>query len=156
MKRLLTSYVFCLVGIIVFGIALVPMVSANDQFAHVIRSNVAEWKITIDFLPWVPAFMYSIIMLMVMIKIRKKEKVSAWLFPLTIPSTDEREKFLSADACRKAFSVIWVIAPVCAGLMCFYPLFADAFPIYPIVVVLLIPFVQVTVYFALTRKIYRP
>ncbi|WP_100486148.1 DUF2178 domain-containing protein [Sporolactobacillus pectinivorans] len=126
----------------------------NETFACIIHSNVAEWEMSINLLPALPALIYGLVLTFVMIKRRKKEKLSFWLYPLLLPSADEREKTISADACRKAFTAIWIMAPVCTGLMCFYPLFAEIFPAFPIVIVLLIPAAQMTVYFVTVRKIY--
>ncbi|RYL92667.1 hypothetical protein ABNN70_01850 [Sporolactobacillus sp. Y61] len=155
MKRLTVSYILCLTGIVLFALALVPLVSANEQFARIIESAASEWTISINMLFWIPLLIYSVVVTCLLFKNKKKERLSFWLYPLILPSADERETAINAAACRRAFAVLWLIAPVCAGLMCFYPLFDDYFPAYPILIIMLIPLVQISVYFSVLRKIYQ-
>lgn len=153
MKRLIASYILCLAGITFFGLALVPIVSANGQFVRIIEDGSVNWTISLNVLLWMPLLIYSAIITIVLFRRKRKEGLSFWLYPLILPAADEREKAISAAACRKAFTAIWIVAPVCAGLMCFYPLFTESFPYYPIMVILLIPMIQVSIYFAAVRKI---
>lgn len=154
MKHLSVSFVLCVLLLGLYAFALVPIVSANVQFARVISKNLANWDIEINLMPSIPLLLLAIILTIAYFILRKRRKVSFWLYPLDMPAEDEREKAISSEACRKAFRSVWFAAPICAGLLCFYPLFADVFPIYPIIVVLLIPLVQIIVYFVVVKRIY--
>ncbi len=156
MKRLIASYVFSLLGIAVLGLALVPFVSANTQFARILQRGDAQWTITVSFLPILPAVIYSLLITLLFIKRRQDGSTATYrLFPLIFPAADEREREIHTLACRKAFAVFWMLVPIAAGFMCFYPLFSVAFPLFPIVVLLLLSAVQVSVYYTAARRIYR-
>ncbi|WKB36190.1 hypothetical protein QS257_02810 [Terrilactibacillus sp. S3-3] len=126
MKRLAFSFILCLVTLTLFALALVPIVSMNVQFARIIKNDLSAWNIEVNILPIIPLFIFCVVLTFVYFVLRKKRKVSFWLYPLDMPAEDEREKAISSEACRKAFGTIWFAAPLCAGLMCFYPLFVDA------------------------------
>lgn len=154
MKRLSVSLTLCVLLLVLYVSALVPLVSANVQFARIIRKNLTAWNIEVNILPVVPFLLLTLILTIAYYTLRKKREVSFWLYPLDMPEEDEREKAISSEACRKAFRSVWFAAPLCAGLMCFYPLFVTVFPVYPIIVVLLIPLVQIIVYFVIVKRIY--
>ncbi|GGL52338.1 hypothetical protein [Sporolactobacillus putidus] len=155
MKNLRISFVLCLLSLIFLGLATMPLISLAVQFAEVIKSNADTWNITVSMMPILPFLILSIAALIVYFSKGKRQRRSFWLWPMVTPADDERERAISAEACRKAFGAVWFAAPLCAILITYYPFFTGKFPIFPVIIVLLIPLVQMTVYFIAVRKIYR-
>ncbi|MDD9150108.1 MULTISPECIES: hypothetical protein [unclassified Sporolactobacillus] len=155
MRKLRISFVLCFVFLIFIGLAATPLISFTGQAAEAIRTDRETLTLTVNLLPILPLLILGLIELIIYPLKRKKRKGSFWLNPLITPSEDEREKAISAEACRKAFAATWVAAPFCAVIIAVYPFFAGAWPIFPVMIVLLIPFVQMTVYLTAVRKIYR-
>ncbi|MCQ2010826.1 MAG: hypothetical protein ABF629_13520 [Sporolactobacillus sp.] len=154
MKRLWFSLMMSICTIIAFGLAMIPLIQLTNGLADLIRNDASGFSVEIKVVWFLPVVLLAIIEAIDCLWNKRKNKSSFWIYPLVNPSDDERERAITAKASHDAFFTIWAVAPICAGLMCFYPLFTDVFSIYPMVVVLIIPFVQVTVYYLKIRRIY--
>ncbi|MET1248697.1 hypothetical protein ABWW58_07915 [Sporolactobacillus sp. STCC-11] len=154
MKRFWFSLIMSLCTISSFALAMVPLIQLTNGLADLIYSDTDNFSIEIKLIWFLPILILGIIEGMDHLWNKRKNKSSFWIYPLVAPSDDERERAITANASHAAFLTIWAAAPVCAGAMCFYPLFVELFPIYPILVVLLIPLIQVTVYYLKIRKIF--
>lgn len=69
-----------------------------------------------------------------------------------LKENDEREKLLTAKACRNAYISIMFTFPILAICMIAYPFVSDYFPAYLIVVLILFPLTQMTVYYLSLKK----
>ncbi|MCO7127640.1 hypothetical protein NIE88_17995 [Sporolactobacillus shoreicorticis] len=154
MKRLWFSLIMSFCTIISFGLAMVPFIQLTNGLADLIRRNEDSYTVELNMIFFLPIMVLGLIEAADYLWNKRKNKSSFWIYPLIMPSDDERERAITAKASHAAFLAIWAVAPVCAGAMCFYPLFEENFPIYPIFVVLMIPLIQITVYYLKIRKIY--
>ncbi|MBP3038735.1 hypothetical protein J9303_04350 [Bacillaceae bacterium Marseille-Q3522] len=156
MVKLIRSLILTVVMFILAALAFSPFVNGFFELAEASRKEPFEgFEITI---PLNYLFLYillGIILTILFLFKRKKWKLSFWLYPLEVPEDDEREKAISAKACQKAFFSIFYIVPACMGLVVFYPVFTEIWPSYPVFVVILIPIVQLFIYFLYARKIFQ-
>lgn len=92
----------------------------------------------------------------VMITRKQRKKGKGWLEVLFLPSElkedDEREKILTAKACRNAYISMMFTFPVLAICMLAEPFISDYFSAYPIVILTLYPAVQMTVFYVSLKK----
>lgn len=156
MKRLIFSFVMSVAIILAFGLATIPIIQWVEGFKELVHSH-GNFFIEVNLMPIVPLLILSVIERIDFYigKKKKRKQPSFWQYPLITPSDDERERTITAKASYEAFRIIWIVSPFCGGLMVFYPVVRDLFPAYPIFILLIIPLVQVTVYYLKIRKIYR-
>ncbi|MEN8700344.1 hypothetical protein [Bacillus infantis] len=138
-----------------FARAMIAMYDAQTQFAEVLRNPEPPWSLTINFTPVavflliggvISWFLYSK-------KKKKRSSISALLLlPPEFEEQDEREKMMTARACRSSYISLYFAVPLTAALMLFYPLLEDKVPFYPILVILLIPAIQMLSYYLSIRK----
>lgn len=155
MKRAVSTLILSILSLFFVGWATTALYDTNIQFAKITKNPEPPWEISVNTIPLFSLLLFSIILtgLYVVMKRKRKNPISYWLFPFQFSEDDEREKMISGDACRKAFISTWYAAPVIAILLSIYPLIQTTFPYYPIVMVLMIPVVQMIVYFIAIRKI---
>lgn len=154
MKRFWFSLIMSLGTIISFALAMIPLIQLTNGLADMMKREANSYSVELNMIFFLPIIVLGIIEGMDHLWNKRKKKSSFWIYPLVTPSNDERERAITANASHAAFLTIWAAAPICAGAMCFYPLFIDVFPIYPMLVVLVIPFIQVTVYYLKIRKLF--
>jgi hypothetical protein len=137
------------------GWFLYDFLNLNVQFSEIMKHPEPPWEATMS----IGSFASCIVLLIVSFFyycVRKKTKnVSLLLFPFEFAEDDEREKMMTAEACKKAFVFLLFSIPIDAILMAFYPLLPNSFSFYPIAVLLLLSLVQLTVYYVSISKIYR-
>ncbi|MCL1631216.1 hypothetical protein M3N64_04540 [Sporolactobacillus sp. CPB3-1] len=153
MKRLIFSFIMSVSMIVAFGAALIPCIQIAEGFASFIRSP-HQFYVEVNLLPVVPLVILSLIEAVDYYLGRRKGRPSFWQYPLIIPAADERERAISAQATATAFRAIWFIAPFCAALMVLHPIVRQSIPAFPVFVLLIIPLVQICVYYFKIRKIY--
>ncbi|WP_173917731.1 hypothetical protein [Halobacillus sp. Marseille-Q1614] len=143
--------------IVLFGWALVPLYSAQIQFAEIIHDPNPPWEITIPVLPILFFLLIGGILTAMAYK-KNKKKHGSWkqaaLLPPELEESDERERFLTGKACRSSYVAMWYISPIAAALLLLYPFVIETMPYYPIIILLLIPLVQTLVYFMSWKKNY--
>lgn len=154
MKKPFTSMILSILSILIVGWCLTSLYNAQVQFSNVLKNPEPPWEISFSILPFVSLIIFGIILLIIYVRQKKhKDKHSSWLFPFEFSEQDERERHISGEACRKAFISTWITAPLAATLLVFYPLFQDKFIYFPIILILLIPIIQVIIYYLHIRKI---
>ncbi|AGK54793.1 hypothetical protein [Bacillus sp. 1NLA3E] len=155
MKRAVSTLILSLASLFFIGWATTSLYNANIQFAKIMKYPEPPWEISMNAIPLFSLLTFGLILTVVylVIKQKKKKPISFWLFPLQFSEDDEREKMISGEACRKAFISTWYSAPIIAILLSIYPLIQTAFPYFPILMVMIIPAVQIVVYFIAIRKI---
>ncbi len=149
MKKIFLSAMLNIVIIILFGWALAALYGAQMQFADIMKEPEPPWEISVNMLPVLLFFVISIPVSAYFIVKGKRKHKSMWkafMLPSEFEESDERERLLTAKACRSAYISMWYAAPIAAGLLIVYPFIQDNFPYYPIVILLLIPAVQMISY----------
>ncbi|GAY77174.1 hypothetical protein [Sporolactobacillus inulinus] len=154
MKRLWFSFAMSLSTLCAFGMAMIPLVELTRGLALLINENRSAYSVTLHLAWFVPILLLGIVEAIDHLWNRRKKRLPFWIYPLITPAKDERERSITASASHASFIALWVGAPICAGLLCFYPLVIHVLPVYPILVALLLPLVQVIVYYLTIRKIY--
>lgn len=105
-----------------------------------------------------PGFLLFILMIPYGVYLRymtKKNKVplkELMLIPPEFKERDEREKEITAKACRASYMSMFYIYPVLAAFLIVYPLIQNVLPYLPIVLVMVGPLLQIFVYLFTWRK----
>ncbi|WP_226659594.1 hypothetical protein [Pseudalkalibacillus hwajinpoensis] len=138
-----------------FGWAMVTYYDAAFQFRNFMSGNGDG--VMINMTPiLITLLIVSIIGFVITRNKRRNNKgwKEALLLPSELCEDDEREKNLTAHACRNAYIAMMFASPLLIAAMTLQPVISKEFSAYPILVLLLLPFVQMTVfYFSLRRKL---
>ncbi|WP_078548260.1 hypothetical protein [Litchfieldia alkalitelluris] len=135
--------------IILFGWVMSVFYLAYADFADIVKSQQSSWEVTI---PLLPIFTFIVIggIISVFLHYAKKQKFQSWkkalFLPVELEEADEREKYITAQACRASYISLWIACPVITGLLCIYPFISEQMPYYPILLFLLLPLIQVFAY----------
>jgi hypothetical protein len=155
LSNVIKSYLLNVVSLLCAGWFLYDFLNLNVQFSKIMKHPEPPWETTMS----ISSFASLIVLLIVSFfyyRVRKKTKnVSLLLFPFEFAEEDEREKMITAEACKKAFVFLLFSFPLGATLMTFYPLLPNSFNFYPIAVILLLSLIQLTVDYVSISKIYR-
>ncbi|AWC27741.1 RNA polymerase [Bacillus cytotoxicus] len=147
MNRIIASYVINLFYSVLVCWAFVEFYDFYIQFADIIKNEKFPFEITINWIPFVLIFVVAIILVFFKRLHKKKYKKSLfWLYPLLFPQEDEREKIITDKACRTTFVSLWFVLPIALGLLIFTPVANLYITAYPLYVVYLIFFIQMTVF----------
>ncbi|MBS4221132.1 MFS transporter [Bacillus sp. FJAT-49711] len=154
MKKALLSLIASLLSLVLIGWGISAIYDANLQFANIIKKPEPPWEILINTTPFIFLFIFVVIVSIFYSRKKKKQKnITFWLYPFEFSEADERERQISGEACRKAFVSTMITAPFAAILLVFYPFIESSFSYYPIIIILMIPAIQVIVYYLNIRRI---
>lgn len=146
------------IGIFVlFGWGMIALYYAQMDFAEVINNPEPPWTVTINATPVFAALVFGGILSAILFRKSKKKNKSfakAFFLPPEFEESDEREQEITAKACRASYVMMWYAFPVLTALMLFYPFISETVPYYPVIIVMLFPFVQSIAYFLSWRKHY--
>ncbi|WHX42726.1 hypothetical protein QNH36_11600 [Mesobacillus sp. AQ2] len=146
------------IGIFVlFGWGMIALYYAQMDFAEVIKNPEPPWTVTINATPVFAALVFGGILSAILFRKSKKKNKSfakAFFLPPEFEESDEREQEITAKACRASYVMMWYAFPVLTALMLFYPFISETVPYYPVIIVMLFPFVQSIAYFLSWRKHY--
>ncbi|MBO1579833.1 MULTISPECIES: hypothetical protein [Bacillus] len=147
MNRVVLSYVMSVVCTCLAAWAFIELFYAYMDFANIISTKPEGFEIAIDATP-VFGLVSMAVIFFIIYRIQKKKykKLSFWMFPLLFPQDDEREEIITAKACRTTFVALWYVIPIAAGLLILSPIVNSYVPAYPLYIVFLILFIQVTVF----------
>ncbi|MCM3193857.1 MFS transporter [Priestia megaterium] len=155
LSNVIKSYLLNVVSLLCVGWVLYDVLNLNAQLSEIMKHPEPPWEATMSISSFA-SFIVLLIVIFFYYRVRKKTKnVSLLLFPLEFAEDDEREKMMTAEACKKAFVFLLFSFPIGGGLMTFYPLLSNSFSFYPVAVILLLLLVQLTVYYVSISKIYR-
>ncbi|MBA4536902.1 hypothetical protein H1Z61_07040 [Bacillus aquiflavi] len=143
--------------LVLFGWAMVAFYDAQIQFAEVIKNQPSKWEIELHLTPLLAALLIGGALSAIMFVSNRKKRSSlkqAFLLPPELEEMDEREKQITAKACRASYISMGYLYPIVTGLMLFYPFVNEMIPYYPIIVILLLPFIQFVVYFISLKRNY--
>lgn len=146
------------VGIVVlYGWAMVAFYFAQMDFAEVIKNPEPPWTVTINATPVIAALVIGGIMTVILIMKNKKKHKSfakAFFLPPEFEESDEREKEITAKACRASYVTMWYTFPILTALLLIYPFISETIPYYPVLIILLFPLAQSFAYFLSWKKHY--
>lgn len=148
MKTIIRSYLFNMVSILFMAWQFVYLFDYQHQFAHMIETEQEPpWEMTLNFLP---TFMMLIVVLAYVIyhmTLKKKIKWKQLFFqPVEFLEDDEREKMITAQACRTSYLTLLYTFPFIAALLLVYPFIQPTIPYFPILIIFLIPVMLITAY----------
>ncbi|MFK3961252.1 hypothetical protein [Guptibacillus hwajinpoensis] len=153
--KLSVVYLMNVVILGLFGWAMVTYFDAASQFQSLMNGSADGFVINLT-----PILVALIIISLIgfFITRSKRKKNKGWKEALLLPSElcedDEREKALTAHACRNAYIAMMFVTPLLIAAMTFQPFISHHFSAYPILILLLLPFVQISVfYFSLKKRL---
>lgn len=155
MRKILRSYWLNVLIIVLFGWALTSFFTANEQFAEVIKKPEPPWEVEIFALPILLLMVLGAIFVILDIRVKRREgkRISSALFlPSEFVEDDERERMVTAKACRAAYMSMWVAGPFLGVSLVFYPFFKVAVPYFPVIAFMLLLLIQITAYHVSLRK----
>ncbi|MBY7144786.1 hypothetical protein KFZ56_17340 [Virgibacillus sp. NKC19-3] len=151
----LRNYLVIVTVLGLFGWAMVAFYEAvMDIKATIDGSNTDEFVFTLNvsiILFLIVAIPAGIVFTRKQIKDKQGWK-EALLFPSEFRERDEREKALTARASRNSYIAMAIVFPFLAACMLFQPFISDYFAAYPVVILMLFPIIQVTVYYLSIKK----
>lgn len=151
------SYISSLILLVLFSWAMISFYDTQLQFANILKGSEPPWEVTLNILPPVLAILVGII-IAISEYYRNRDKkgilVKILFLPPTFQEADEREREITQKATRSAYISMWIAAPILAGFMLLYPLIIDQVPYYPIVIFMLLPFIQSITYIISWKRNY--
>ncbi|MFD3448412.1 hypothetical protein ACFDTO_27840 [Microbacteriaceae bacterium 4G12] len=146
MNKLVRSYIVNVLYLGLVGWAVVALYSFVAQCAAILKHPEPPWEASMNIMPLFLLILVGLLFTYMNRK-NKKNKLTYWMFPLFFPEADEREKMITAKACRSAFIATWISIPICACILPVYPFLNDYLPEYPIYLLLFVVFLQVTTFY---------
>ncbi|MBP1971324.1 heme/copper-type cytochrome/quinol oxidase subunit 3 [Virgibacillus natechei] len=151
-------YLFNITVLALFGWAMVAFYDTAAQIKSTIDNpNIDGFALSLNVLPLILLLIVGIPAGVVLTRKQRKEKKgwkAAILLPAELKENDEREKALTSKACRDTYISTMIAFPFLAALMLFQPFVSSYFAAYPIVILMLFPIIQVTVFYLSLRKNY--
>lgn len=152
------NVLYSVITLFLFGWGLSALYYAQIDFATIVKTNPEPpWTIEFNALPIFATILIGTIFASITYpKLKRKRKTwkRVLLLPTEFEEGDEREKELTAKACRASYISMWYAFPILASLLLLYPFISDILPYYPIILFLLFPFVQIVVYFISWKRNY--
>ncbi|WP_369899571.1 DUF2178 domain-containing protein [Bacillus manliponensis] len=147
MNRVVLSYAVSVMYTCLVAWAFIELFYGYMDFANILRTKQETFEVSINIAPIFYLMILGIVFFSIY-KVQKKKhkKLSFWMFPLLFPQEDEREKMITEKACRTAFISLWFVLPIAAGLLILSPIINLYIPAYPMYVVFLIVFIQMTIF----------
>lgn len=143
-----------LLSLICIGWAAAIFLDANQAMADMVYRRTEGFDITITLAPFFILFVLTAISFF-LVKRSSKESLTLKnvMLPPEFSEQDERERFITANACRNAYVSMTYTLPVVVVLMTLQPLMSPVSPYFFLWIVLLIPFVQWVSYYLTIRKL---
>lgn len=154
-KRILRSYWLNALVIVLFGWTLISFFSAGEQIVELANNPEPPWEIEIFALPSILLLLLCAVFIVLDVKMKRQEGrgVFRTLFlPTEFREDDERERMVTAKACRASYVSMMIAGPLLAAIMTFYPLIKEIIPYFPVIVIMLLLFVQITAYHISLRR----
>ncbi|MBS4192364.1 hypothetical protein KHA94_19595 [Bacillus sp. FJAT-49705] len=152
--RYLISFTVLLV---LFGWVISAYYSASEQIADFVKNPDRKYMFELNIGPFIALVCIGgILAFFIYRKKKRNNKIlsKVFLLPAEFEEVDEREKMITARACRTSYVAMMYAGPIITALFIFYPFVAEKVPYYPIILFLLLPFVQYVAYFLSWRKNY--
>ncbi|WP_141540283.1 DUF2178 domain-containing protein [Bacillus cereus] len=147
MNRIILSYMVNVLFIGLASWAFIELYYVEVEFANIIQTEKVPFEVSMSITPFLLLLIVAVASI-IFYKVQKKKykKLSFWMFPLLFPQDDEREEVITAKACRTTFMALWFVIPTGAALLVMHPVVSPYIPAYPIYIVFLIYFIQMTIF----------
>ncbi|TDL31353.1 hypothetical protein E2R51_13360 [Jeotgalibacillus sp. S-D1] len=141
-------------SLICIGWAAAIFLDANQAFANMVYRKTEGFDITIPLAPFFIMFLLAAISFY-LVKRSSKDSLTfkKIMLPPEFSEQDERERSITANACRNAYISLTYTLPVVIVLMTLQPLVNPVTPYFFLWIVLLIPFIQWISYYITIRKL---
>ncbi|MDM5153466.1 DUF2178 domain-containing protein [Bacillus sp. DX1.1] len=147
MNRIVLSYV---VNVFYIGLAswtFIELYYGVMEFANIIRTEKVSFEVSINAIPFLLLFIVAVVStFFYRVQKKKYKSLSLWMYPLLFPQEDEREKVITAKACRTTFISLWYVLPCAIGFLTFSPVINLYIPECPLYILFFIFFIQMTVF----------
>ncbi|WP_078551230.1 hypothetical protein [Bacillus alkalicellulosilyticus] len=157
MKKMVRSYWVTILIFVLFGWALVNFNHVFSEFAHVVTTGQEGFDLSLNVMPIFILFLVAITLAVPTYLYRRRRRKESWKSIIVIPEEflddDEREAYITAKACQKAYLSMHFVVPAFAAITAIvYPFFTETVPYLPIIFILLIAIVQITVFHVSVRQ----
>jgi len=149
--------VYTPIMLVLFGWVMIAFYNASIDIAEFFNNTkrVVMFKLNLD--PFIAFLCIGGLFTFITYGTKKKGNEflkKAVLLPDEFEENDEREKQITAQACRSAYISMWYAFPLLTILLVFYPFISEKVPYYPIIVILLFPLTQSITYLISWKKNY--
>ncbi|MFD1019737.1 hypothetical protein [Thalassobacillus hwangdonensis] len=152
--KIMKNVLITLVTLLLFIWALIEFYGASIDISMFLEDPDREYLFEIKLLPLIVFLLFG--GWLGFISIQKKRKKHSWKNVLLLPDefeeTDEREKQLTAQACRSAYISMMYSFPIISALLLLYPFVSEVVPYYPLLVFTLLPLTQIITYTVSWKK----
>lgn len=124
-----------------------------DMAAYFLEGN-RDYIFELNLIPFLIMALIVVIIYLINSSKRKGKPWAKMLLPDEFEEKDEREKQITATACRSAYVGMWYTFPFITALLLFYPFVQETIPYYPIFVFLLFPITQSLIYLISWKRNY--
>lgn len=146
-----------IIVLILFSWAMTAFYHASIDIAAYAQDPSSGIMFEINIIPFILFFIIGGFLTFVAFRHKKKHNkgfVKGLWLPDEFSENDEREKQITARACRAAYISMFYAVPFITVLFLFYPFLSDSMPYYPIVVFMLLPLTQILTYMISWKKHY--
>lgn len=149
--------VYAPVLLILFAWVIIAFYNASIDIAEFYKNTKRGFMFELKLFPFIAFLFIGGFLSFITYRAKKKNNkalTKASLLPEEFEENDEREKQITAQACRSAYISMWYTFPVLAMLLLIYPFISEKVPYYPIIVLLLYPLTQSITYLVSWKKNY--
>lgn len=156
MKIFRSVYVYSPVLLILFGWTMIEFYHASMVMAKFPKDPRHGFMVEVNLIPFIAFLCFGVLSFISYKNKKRKSKplAKALLLPDEFEENDEREKQITAQACRSSYICMWYTFPLLTILLLFYPFISEKVPYYPIIVLLILPFTQSIAYLISWKKNY--
>ncbi|MEB9674021.1 MULTISPECIES: DUF2178 domain-containing protein [Bacillus cereus group] len=148
MNRLMISYVINVFIMALACWAFIEFYYGIIELSNIIEAKKVPFEVSLNITPVLFLLVIGIVMTVFYKMQKKKHKVLSYLmYPLLFPLEDEREKLITERACRTAFVSLWYVLIFAAGFLVLSPIFSIYIPGYPLYILFIVFFIQMTVFY---------
>ncbi|NBJ68275.1 MULTISPECIES: hypothetical protein [Clostridia] len=146
-------YWISIFGFLLTAWGFIPLYSFASQVAYMIKNDGTQASVNIT-----PTIIFLFIstgfgLLLYRHNSKKHKNISLkLLMPVEFSEQDEREKIITANACRKVYLFMPFVFGFTLFLMLLYPFIDDVIPFYPMLLLFVYPIAQITIYYLSIRK----
>jgi hypothetical protein len=149
--------VFAPVLLILFSWAMIACYNASIDIEEFFKNTKRDYMFELNLVLFIAFLCIGGFLSFISYRTKKnnnKALAKALLLPDEFEENDEREKQITAQACRSAYISMWYAFPLLTILLLFYPFISERVPYYPLIVLLLLPLTQSITYLISWKKNY--
>lgn len=143
--------------LILFGWGMIAFYNASIDIAEFPKNTKRSFMFELNLFPFIAFLLIGGLLTFITYGTKKKNKEvlkKSLFLPDEFEENDEREKQITAQACRSAYISMWYVFPLLMILLLFYPFISESVPYYPIIIILLFPLTQSITYLISWKKNY--